>query len=659
MKSTRVIIFLLISILVFFEFTSNSHSLTIQEIEQTNYLDKFETLTNAFNELDSNILNSVDEQDRITNEKFETLTIIVNDAKSNCSSFSSVKDAERIIQNTTSITDKLKKINELNEVTFEFENDLRNYLLNCGSEAEYRNNITIINQILGSSENINVINGVLNGNIKCTSPSLQLINSNTKSIYQSYEKVRVYTDEITNRYNTSATTLSDSDLIIQKLSKENVELGEETNKIFQDLTFLDSKKDTESQEIDIIVRDLSEDYKALTTKQTSTVFDAKSSTLLGNAEIAISLDDKSTWYSFEKKDDFFQFLKLLNNSDSEVRLIQNKSLEIINKKNSIIKINASEISKTIYLDLLGEKINKNNLQIIDLNEKQKEIKPKIDKYNAYVKQLKNADNELRKDISNMTSALDKCKKENVAVLKALQEKSTSLSDDIKKEVKNEYIKNFNEKDLFSIDNPHTTIELDLLEQFRIIDNYSKIENRFTNCINKDRLEIITESTVYKTNSVKGVGGFSINSDPEIQFNNYINQLNANYLDIQPISQIDVMHYSNYLNKELIENRSVYAPLTITPENFNLNPYGMWTQEIMDINETIKIYECSDKNWNEVGKENRTKIEYGECKNSLIEPIVINYKPELGDVNQIIMSELNKFIQDNNIKIKGECSTSIN
>jgi hypothetical protein len=406
-------------------------SLSITEFEGTNFLTIFKELENQYNQVDKSKINAIEEKERPTREEFEILSNSIESAEDTCQTFNSATQGNQFMQELYKKTSKLKLIDDLTSIVTEFETEMDRYIRNCAIEREYFANIATINNILADGTNLNILNGVLNGSIPCESPSLQTITSSTKNIYDSYAKIRIYTDNLTSTYNSSALKLTESDEIIAKLSNENAQLGNDTQKIMQDLQFLRSKKSTESQEIAILLRDLKEDYQALTTLETFSYYGAQNQTFKGSKMISISLDDKNTWYAFQDQTEFFQFLKLLNNSNSEVRLIQNKSLDIIEKKNSIVKINASEISKTFMIDLIAQNIVNNNSQIKDLNNEQNEIKPKIDQYNQYVKQLRETDTELRKNIASMTSVIDQCKEYGIDRISVLRSKTDNLNEDIK------------------------------------------------------------------------------------------------------------------------------------------------------------------------------------------------------------------------------------
>ncbi|HRN86932.1 MAG TPA: hypothetical protein PK863_06525, partial [Candidatus Dojkabacteria bacterium] len=408
--------------------------------------------------------------------------------------------------------------------------------------------------------------------------------------------------------------------------------------------------------IAILQRDLNEDYQALTTLQTYNFYGAQMQTVKDDKMISLSLDDKNTWYAFEDQDEFFQFLKLLNNSDAEVRLIQDKSLNIIDKKDSIVKINASEISKSVMIDLLAQNIRSNNDQISKLNDEQNEIKPKINKYNEYVSQLKETDTVLRKNITSMTSALDQCKEYATEKINTLKSNTDKLNEEIKVEMKRIYSEEISEKDYLVIENPNTAINLDVAELLRIIDDYSKFESKYTNCKQTDNLDIITEKKQIDSIITNGISNFSISTDPVTSLDKYIETANVVYSKGQPINNIDINHYSRSLNQSFIENRNQFSSIEMNAFTITLYPNNLWSQEVRTIEESHKIFECNDTNWNEISILKKLVLEYGECNGLTTEPILINYTPDKKEIDPLIISEINKFIQTNQIKVKGECET---
>jgi len=656
MKLARVLTFI---IMIFFGVSSlqiRVNSLSITEFEGNNYLPLLSELKIQYNNIETSKISTLDEKDQVNKDEFTTFVTLVESANLACQSFSNSKDGQRFLDDTTEITSKLKKLEDLAEITEDFETELNRYINNCAKEREYYMNIDAINNILDDKINLNIIDGVLNGSIQCESPSLQTITSSTKYINESYDKVRTYTDSLTSIYNTSSLKLTESDEIITKLSKENIDLGEETKKIMQDLQFLKSKKTTEQQEIAILQRDLNEDYQALTTLQTYNFYGAQMQTVKDDKMISLSLDDKNTWYAFEDQDEFFQFLKLLNNSDAEVRLIQDKSLNIIDKKDSIVKINASEISKSVMIDLLAQNIRSNNDQISKLNDEQNEIKPKINKYNEYVSQLKETDTVLRKNITSMTSALDQCKEYATEKINTLKSNTDKLNEEIKVEMKRIYSEEISEKDYLVIENPNTAINLDVAELLRIIDDYSKFESKYTNCKQTDNLDIITEKKQIDSIITNGISNFSISTDPVTSLDKYIETANVVYSKGQPINNIDINHYSRSLNQSFIENRNQFSSIEMNAFTITLYPNNLWSQEVRTIEESHKIFECNDTNWNEISILKKLVLEYGECNGLTTEPILINYTPDKKEIDPLIISEINKFIQTNQIKVKGECET---
>lgn len=657
MKLARVLTFI---IMIFFGVSSlqiRVNSLSITEFEGNNYLPLLSELKIQYNNIETSKISTLNEKDQVNKDEFTTFVTLVESANLACQSFSNSKDGQRFLDDTTEITSKLKKLEDLAEITEDFETELNRYINNCAKEREYYMNIDAINNILDDKINLNIIDGVLNGSIQCESPSLQTITSSTKYINESYDKVRTYTDSLTSIYNTSSLKLTESDEIITKLSKENIDLGEETKKIMQDLQFLKSKKTTEQQEIAILQRDLNEDYQALTTLDTYNYYGAQTETFQNNKMISLSLDDKNTWYAFEDQDDFFQFLKLLNNSNAEVRLIQEKSLDIIEKRNSIVKINASEISKAVMIDLTTENIRNNNSQISALNEEQNEIKPKINQYNEYVKQLKVTDTQLRKNIASMTSALDQCKDYAIDKITSLKSNSDNLNEEIKSEMKKIYTEEISDKDYFVIENPTSAINLDVAELLRIIDDYSKFESRFTNCRQSDRIDIVTNSKLLESNVSTGLSNFTVITNPIKPLDKFLDNSNTRYLTLQPMTQIDVNHYSSFLNKSFIEDKNQYISVEENNFTITLYPNNYWSQEIKSMEETHKIFECNNSSWEELEGKKELVLEYGDCKSMTVEPIVMEYTPDKGEVNQLIMNEINRFIQTKQIKVKGECKNS--
>lgn len=657
MKSVRLAIFIIIILIVFTTFQERGNSLSITEFEGTNYLQLYKNLINQYDKINLRQENKDDAVELPTNEDLNDFRVFVENAHDTCEGFHRGNEGQSFIQEVFKTTTKLKNIEELKSITTDFESEFNKYITNCALEREYFLNIHTIDTILDDKTNLNIIKGVINGSIQCESPSLQTITSSTKEINESYSKVRTYTDNLTSTYNTSTTKLNEADEKIAIISKKNSELGEETQKIMQDLQFLKSKRTTETQEIAILQRDLKEDYQALTTLETYNYYTAKSQALQGNKPISISLDKRNTWYAFQDQDEFFQFLKLLNTSNAEVRLIQDKSLDIIEKKNLIVKINASEIANSVMIDLITQNISSNNSQISALNDEQNEIKPKIDQYNAYVKQLRETDTLLRKNIASMTSALDQCKEYSLEKITDLRSKTENLNDDIKSEMKRIYSEDISDKDYFVIENPETANNLDVAQLLRILNDYANFESRFTNCTESDQLDIVTSTELLETNNSSGIFNFTIISEPVNSVDKSLDEINSNYLATQPFDQIDVNHYSSFVNRSFIENRNQFSMSEQNTFTFNLYPNNYWTQTVSSIEETHKNYECKNSSWSQVSERKKLVIEKGDCKSPPTQPIVVDYVPEKGELNKIIMTEVNKFIQTNQIKLKGECKTS--
>jgi hypothetical protein len=231
-----------------------------------------------------------------------------------------------------------------------------------------------------------------------------------------------------------------------------------------------------------------------------------------------------------------------------------------------------------------------------------------------------------------------------------------LNEDIKAKMKELYIEEFSDKDYQIIQNPDFANNLDVAELLQIIDDYSRFESRYTNCRQSDSLDIITDSQIKETSTYKGISNFSIISEPVSTLDKSLESINDKYLKSQPIDQIDINHYSNYVNRSFIENRSEYLSSENNTFTLNLYPNNFWTQEISTLEETHKIYNCDNSEWKLIGEQKELVLQYGECKSSSVEPIVLDYTPARDDVNKIFMDEINKYIQNNQIKVKGECKT---
>jgi len=151
--------------------------------------------------------------------------------------------------------------------------------------------------------------------------------------------------------------------------------------------------------------------------------------------------------------------------------------------------------------------------------------------------------------------------------------------------------------------------------------------------------------------MKGVNRFNVSIEPTHSFTNTFNEAHEKYFSERPFVNIDVNYYSNFINQELVNSTSHSAsdgtPIVLTPEN-------LWSQELTTVKEIYKVYECKDKIWNGVSSENKLIMEAGQCEYIAAKPINLTYQSSGGTINQLVISEMNKFINDNQLKLQGTC-----
>ena len=66
--------------------------------------------------------------------------------------------------------------------------------------------------------------------------------------------------------------------------------------------------------------------------------------------------------------------------------------------------------------------------------------------------------------------------------------------------------------------------------------------------------------------------------------------------------------------------------------------------------------CNNSNWEEVSENKTLVLKHGECKSLSPDPVILQYSPEKEKPEKLISTEINKFILNNQIKVKGECKT---
>ena len=645
------ILFVIIGTNLFFHTTTSAKS--INEIDLPTYEQTFTKLKDSFNNISSDTLSSIPELERPDNTSISEIQKIVDQLNISCKNITNVNDVGIFINDLYKHTDKLKKIPELSNPTGDLENSISSYLTKCANENTYLNKLDYMNGFFTTTIGAKEFKEIANDSMQCNDEIAITIYNSIETIKQNYTVVRSYTDSMTQTYNSSAQILSESSKNITSLSEENLNFGEEIEKLVQNGNFLATKLKSEQQELVLLQRNIDEDYKSLTSKQIFNINEINNELNNQDDAISFSLDDRNNWYLFSNKTELFQFLKLLGSSEAEVRLIKDKSIDIIQKRDSIVKINASNISNKIVTDLLSSKISNNSLAIEKYNQEQTTIKPKMNLLNEYVLGLKNTDNELREKIAEVTNVQDKCTTNLIAKVTSTTAELEKLPKDVYLEFDKQYSHQHSKENLSIFKSPDSTAQTNPRQLIQIFTEVDLMKDRFIRCTEGDSLKIEVASEQDETATTKGISEFLISIEGYENFAERFNNANYNYHRNKNTENLDVNYYVNNINKYYIEQD---LSETVLPVNTKLQifPGTVWTQDIITLNKTYKTYTCESSAWQETASADELELLYGECKFIPAEPITFIYTDSLKKLNEQLIMEMNKFINFNQIKLKGSC-----
>lgn len=636
---------------VFLIYPGSVYALKSYEIDRPSYDSILKNLTQDFHALSTDELKTIEENVRPNEEDIKYLTEITDSLAKRCTDISTLDGVNRINQNISKSTQKLKQVEKLSATSTEFESDVSAYLRRCYEENNYQRELANIDSIITSGISPVDSEVILSGENRCDADLTRKLRNDLTSVEKSYNFAQTNLMQAVQQFNTKSTRYDELSQNITLLGEENKKLGKKSEELIQDINFLNSKLVSEQQELNLLKRDLSKDYETLTREQTYSISEITQLFSQAPQGLALSLDKKNTWYAFDNQSDLFSFLKLLKTSDAQVSLIQGKALQLIEKQQLITKTMAEKISTSLVLNTTSNQIVSNNAQINEYSLEQNQIKPKLDLYRSYAEERRETDKTIRTDIARLTSTFEKCASYALADFKTVSSQLEALPQDIKTEFEKQFLERTSQKELNIAKNPDSVLKTEPDVILTITEIYKEMLPFFVNCKNDTTLSVKSGEEIVEKVVMKGVNRFNVSIEPTHSFTNTFNEAHEKYFSERPFVNIDVNYYSNFINQELVNSTSHSAsdgtPIVLTPEN-------LWSQELTTVKEIYKVYECKDKIWNGVSSENKLIMEAGQCEYIAAKPINLTYQSSGGTINQLVISEMNKFINDNQLKLQGSC-----
>lgn len=631
---------------------SRVYAITPNEIEPPKYDSLFLELKSQYSQnttiTDKNIL----EIDKPTGKDMEILESQMSGLHDICKSLYGSSYQQTGDTSISKLLAKFKKIDHLTKVASDLETEINAYLTRCREENEYQRSLNTLSDFINQNNSNPVLEAILNKSMRCEPDIIQVFSNEQKTQNEHYATTRKYMDQSVNLSNEKSLRYNHLQDSITSISKENTELGQKSGNIIQKLNFLTTRMKSEQQEFELIDSELKRDYQTLT-KQ-STLDREGLQEVLSNSQrgIAFSLDQKHSWYGFEDPNQLLKFLKLLKASNSEVRLVQEKSLKMIEKKQSLAQLFAEKTANIMVLNVIDTKLEKNINLIATYNEEQKNIKSSLDQYNQLAETRRENDRSLRNGLSQFNSAVDICTNQIVEDFHIASKGKDQLNQDLLLEFEREYIEKHSKQELDDSRMIEFLAKSNPGRLNQIISNYKELLPKFTDCKQNSQLSIKTSSEKLNTTKINGISKLNLDIKNQESLTNTISQVESKYFDQKQFHQTDINSFITGLDKEILSQNTFLTKLSIGDE-INITP-SFWSQEINTIEDTYKLYECQNKEWIEISSNKKLVLETGVCEAVSTEPVLITIETTSKPVNEIIISELQKIIQTNNSRVYGSC-----
>lgn len=631
---------------------SKVYALTLNEIEPPKYNSLFLELKSQYSQNtiteDKNIL----EIDKPTRNDLEILESQISGLHDMCESLHGSSYQQTSDTGTSKLLAKFKKIDHLTKVASDLEAEINAYLTRCREENEYQKSLNTLSNFINQNDSNPVLDAIINKNMRCEPDIIQTFFNEQKTQNEHYATTRKYMDQSVNLSNEKSLRYNHLQDSIASISKENTDLGQKSGSIIQKLTFLTTRMKSEQQEFELVNSELKRDYQALTKQNTLDREEVQE--VLSNSQrgIAFSLDKKHSWYSFENPNQLLEFLKLLKASNCEVRLIQEKSLKMIEKKQSLTQLFAEKTANTMVLNIIDTELEKNTNLIASYNEEQKNIKSSLDQYNQLAETRREKDRFLRTGLSKFNSTVEICTNQIVEDFQTASKGKDQLNQDLLLEFEREYIEKYSKQELDDSRMIESLAKSNPGRLGQIISNYKELLPKFTDCRQNSQLSIKTGSEKLNTTKINGVSKLNLTIKNQEGLTNTISQVESKYFDQKQFHQTDINSFVSKLDKEILSQNTFLTKLSIGDE-INIAP-SFWSQELNTIEDTYKLYECQNKDWVEISSHKKLILETGTCEAVSAEPVLVTIETTSKPVNEIIISELQKIIQTNNSKVYGSC-----
>ena len=643
---------LLITFFVLFQFISpvKLSALTLKEIEPPRINEYFLSLEYQFRITNSEEINSIPVDKRPTTETLELLRTKINGIESICNSIVVPNNLNKHTQDLNMITGKFKSISDLTDSVKLLESEITRYLSNCRITNEYQSSLNTINQLDVYLNSLTT--PLLSNQTSCRIPNLIVYANEFDRYRKNYDVTSRILDNSLNNYNSKVARINEIAEINKKLNTSNEQLGVLSTDLIQKNKLIESKLNTEKQELSINLKSLSNDYQKISNKGSFTFKDVKYD-ISKKTYNALSIDKRISWYIFEDKKDLLSMFKLIENNKTSVANINIKSTDIYESRESIKALSAQRIAYEGVLEFYSDLINKNSRELILLNQELSSIYQKLDLYKNYSLDLRDKDRLLRGNISTHANNIENCSKDTMSNLEFIINSYNHLPDDLKKEVETQYKLKNATKDWVSTLNASATLSSDPAKLVYILNSVNNIFPRFINCTENDVIDtkIITEE-MRRVNTV-GFSGFSVKDDNSEQINVVFEEIENEFTTRNNLVLPPVQNYIRFIEQSLPTKLGQLDIVVNTP-NFTVTPVGVWSQSLITNKNTYKTYQCKSKNWQEINLYSNYSLEYGDCKNMNQSTTEIKENKTNLKTSDLIINTIKQSISTNNIKFMGQC-----
>lgn len=645
-----------VSCLISLSWVGSTHAQSLNDIEPSNYMELFRQFRADFQRTPQTEITTIDESDRPGNVDILEIENFIENLPNTCSNIASRPSSTGATGSFTKILAKFKKIESLNSSASELEQEVARFLSRCFEENDYQNTLIRVSDSISDAKRDPEIQKLLADGSSCNPQAAKYLQTNQEHQTKDYNSLRSYMDSSVNLYNTQNSRYTELKDTVEALGEDNIELGEDSKNIIQRLTFLNTRIKSEQQELDLLYSDLESNYKTLSQQQSIPDKDVRTLISTDSTDIAFSLDQENTWFTFVDHTELFKFYRLLKASNSEVRVIQQKAVTISQKKQSISELFAERLANVMILDLISSRIENNAIRIESFNQEQELIAPRLSQYRDIAEKRRTEDQRLRGELAVFASASETCSNLLLEEFTKASDGLEDLSPDIKLEFERQYKDKFSEREYTESRSIQSIIQKNPEKVGEITKNFSSLLPRFTNCTEGDQLNIQTASQIIEPVTLSGIQSVRVTEANSIDHQNLIAQIEEQYNSTKTSAHVDINQFLSYLENEISRNPDIQATLAQSAEV--VATLEKWTQEANTVQHTQKLYQCEQGDWKELSTSTDLSFELGTCKSEKSEPITVTMSTSEGSLapETTLVSNLKSSV---NAKIYGSCSQNQN